>query len=106
MPDHPWYLGMLGRATQAHRMAVTDLVRSPGFGQWGNILAQELVTAVEEKRYEAFIFDGNDYELQLPAFKTNYMLVESNLSGSVLHPLTGMDRRPRLLYVRRTPPEK
>jgi len=38
MSDHPWYLGMLGRATQAHRMAVKDLVRSPGFGQWGEIL--------------------------------------------------------------------
>jgi len=102
MSDHPWYLGMLGRATQAHRMAVKDLVRSPGFGQWGEILGQDMVAEVKEKRYEAFILDAEDYEMQLPGFKTNYMLVESNLSESVFHPVTGLDRRPTLLYVRRT----
>jgi hypothetical protein len=102
MPDHPWYLGRLGKATQAHRMAVADIVRSTGFGHWEEIVGQEMVTAVTEKRYEALILDVEDYELGVPAFSTNYKLVESNLSGSVFHPVTGSDRRPSLLYVRRT----
>jgi len=102
MPDHPWYLGKLGKATQAHRMAVIDIARSSGFAQWGEILAREMVTAVAEKRYDAFILDVADYELLVPEFNTNYKLVESNLSGSEFHPVTGLDRRPSLLYVRRT----
>ena len=102
MSDHPWYLGTLSKATQAHKMAVVDILRSSGSEKWKQTLEQELVTAVEEKKYEAFLVDLEDFELQVPGFKSNYKLVESNLSGSAFHPVTGWDRRPTLLYVRRT----
>lgn len=100
--DHPWYSGNLNKPTQAQDMAVRDILRASGPGQWKQVLTQDMATRVAEKRYEAFIVDFKEFALRVPDFETHYELVDSNLSGSAFHPVTGWDRRPTYLYVRRT----
>ena len=101
LSDHPWYSANLNKPSQAQDMAVRDILRASGSGQWKQILGQDMATAVAEKRYEAFIVDFKEFVLRVPDFETHYELVESNLSGSAFHPVTGWDRRPTYLYVRR-----
>jgi hypothetical protein len=61
-----------------------------------------MATAVAENKYEAFIVDSKEFILRVPDFETHYELVNSSLSDSVFHPVTGAVRRPTYLYVRRT----
>ena len=102
MSAHPWYLGKLNKPTQAHDMTMSDILRVSGSDQWKQALQKEMGIAVAEKRYEAFIVDFKNFVLRPPDFSVYYELVESNLSGSALHPVTGWNRKPTYLYVRRT----
>lgn len=100
--DHPWYSGNLNKPSQAQDMAVRDVIRASGSGQWKQVLEQDMATAVAEMRYEAFIVDFKEFVLRVPDFEAHYELIEANLSGSAFHPVTGWDRRPTYLYVKRT----
>ncbi|MCB0208466.1 MAG: glycosyltransferase family 39 protein [Anaerolineae bacterium] len=102
LADHPWYLGTLNKPTQAQYMAIIDIFRASESEQWQETLVQELTTAVVERRYEAFIIDSKEFVMQVPNFENYYELVESNLSRNAFHPVTGVNRRPTYLYVRRT----
>ncbi|MCB0190798.1 MAG: glycosyltransferase family 39 protein [Anaerolineae bacterium] len=102
LSDHPWYLGNLNKPTQAQYMAVIDIFRASDSEQWKQTLIQELTTAVVENRYEAFIIDSKEFVMQAPDFENYYELVESNLSRNAFHLVTGANRRPTYLYVRRT----
>jgi len=105
LSDHPWYLGSLNKPTQAHDMAIRDILVAPGSWQWKQALAQDMATAIAEKRYEAFIVDFREFVLRVPDFEDHYELAEADLSGGAFHPVTGWDRRPNYLYVRRTVPK-
>ena len=102
LSDHPWYSRNLNKPSQAPDIAVTDILRAFGSGKWKQVLEQDMATAVAEKRYEAFIVDFKEFALRVPDFETHYELVASNICGSAFHPVTGWDRRPTYLYVRRT----
>jgi hypothetical protein len=106
LSDHPWYLGKLKKPTQAHDMAVRDILRSSGSERWKNYLQHEMTTAITEKRYEAFIVDMKDFKLRAPDFDSHYALAESNLSRHLFHQMTSWDRKPTYLYVKRTDPHK
>ena len=60
--------------------------------------------AVTGGKYEAFVVDFEEFTLRPPEFDNYYQLVDSNLSGDVFQPLTGWDRTPSYLYVRRFAP--
>jgi hypothetical protein len=102
LSDHPWYSRNLNKPSQAPDIAVTDILRASGSGKWKQVLEQDMATAVAEKRYEAFIVDFKEFALRVPDFEAHYELVASNICGSAFHPVTGWDRRPTYLYVRRT----
>jgi hypothetical protein len=99
--DHPWYLEMIGKPMQAQEMAIMDVLRASGSGQWGRHLEQEMAMAVAEGRYAAFVVDFRDFSLRVPDFDDHYELVDTNLSGDSFRMVTGFDRHPRHLYVRR-----
>jgi hypothetical protein len=102
LSDHPWYLERLNKPSQAQDMAVRDILQGSESGQLKQILEQDMSDAVADKRYEAFIVDFEDFSLRVPDFETHYELVDSNLGGRDLRPVTGSARRPTYLYVRRT----
>jgi hypothetical protein len=102
LSDHPWYTGYLNKPVQAQDMAVRDILRWSGDEQWKQILEHEMAAAVEEERYEAIIVDFKNFSLRPSNFDAHYKLVESNLCEDAFQPLTGWDRMPRYLYVRRT----
>jgi hypothetical protein len=105
LSDHPWYLKIVNKPAQAQGMAVMDVLRGSKSGRSGQlkrILEQDMVAAIARKRYDAFIVDVKHFALRVPDFEAHYELVDSNLSGSAFHPVTGADRRPTYLYVRRT----
>ena len=99
--DHPWYLRMLGRPSQAQDMAIIDVVRASGSGEWRQILEGDMARAVAEERYAAFVLDFEQFTLRPPDFDARYQLVDSNLSEDHFRMVTGYDRHPRYLYVRR-----
>lgn len=99
---HPWYLEKADKPSQAQDMAVRDILRASDTGFWSRRLRREMAAAVEGGRYEAFIVDFKDFELRPADFEAHYRLESSNLSGEALHPVTGWDRRPTYLYVRRS----
>jgi hypothetical protein len=101
LPDHPWLLGSLNMPTQAQEMAVRDIFRSAGSNQQKQMLEQEMKTALAEKRFEAVIVDFKNFSMRPSDFETHYELVNSNLTGSAFHPVTGGDRKPMYLYVKR-----
>ncbi len=98
---HPWYLSNANKPTQAQEMAILDIIRASQSGQLGHALRTEMDTAIVEGRYEAFIIDAQDFILRVPSFDTHYQLAESNLGGGAFHPVTGWDRSPTYLYVKR-----
>ena len=99
--DHPWYLRMIGKPTQAQDMAIIDVLRAPGSGQWKQLLERDMARAIAEGRYEAFVVDFEEFSLRVPDFDARYELADANLSGSFFRMVTGYDRHPRYLYVRR-----
>jgi hypothetical protein len=99
--DHPWYLQMIDKPTQAQEMAIFDVVRASGSAQWRQLLEGEMAAVVAEGRYAAFVFDFQDFPHRVPGFGDHYELVDADLSGDAFRTVTGWDRRPRFLYVRR-----
>jgi hypothetical protein len=102
LPDHPWLLGSLNKPTQAQEMAVRDIYRAADSNQQKQMLERDMEAAIAENRFEAFIVDFKNFTMRSRDFEARYELVNSNLSGSAFHPVTGGDRRPMYLYVRRS----
>ncbi len=105
LSDHPWYTEKLHKPSQAQTQAVLDILLASGSGPWKQALAREMAAAVAARRYEAFIVDSQEFALRTPAFDAAYELAESNLCGNAFHPVTGCDRKPTCLYVRRPAPQ-
>jgi Dolichyl-phosphate-mannose-protein mannosyltransferase len=99
--EHPWYAGLVGKPTQAQDVALLDVVRASASGEWRQRLEQEMADAVRSGRYAAFVVDFPVFTLRPPDFEAHYELVDSSLSGDAFRMMTGYDRRPSLLYVRR-----
>lgn len=104
LSDHPWYLEELGKTSQAQDMAMRDIMRASGAGEWKERLSQEMAAAIDQRRYEAIIVDFKNFTLRPADFEEKYDLVDPNLSGGVFHPVAGWDRFPSYLYVRRASP--
>lgn len=104
LSDHPWYLEVLDKPSQAQDMALRDIVRASEVGEWKQTLKQEMAAAVGQGRYEAFIVDFRNFTLRPPNFEEHYDLVEMDISGGLFHPVAGWDRSPTYLYVRRSEP--
>ena len=102
MPEHPWYLGRLNKPTQAHRMALADILRAPKSAEWKRALEQEMANAIASGIYDAVVMDTKHFNLPLPEFERHYELVASNLSGNAFFPVTGAQFRPNYLYVARS----
>lgn len=102
LSGHPWYAQRMNKPSQAQDMAVLDIMRASGSEQWKQKLAQDMINAVSEKRYEAFIVDHKQFILRPRNFDKNYQLIDTNLSGDAFHPVAGSDFRPSFIYVRRT----
>jgi len=100
--DHPWYLLKQNKPAQAQDCTIWDILRATGTEQWQSNLQQQMATAVAERRYEAFIVDNEDFRLRVPDFEMYYKLADSNLSGKVFLPVTGWERKPTCLFIRRT----
>jgi hypothetical protein len=102
LSDHPWYLGRVNRGTQAHDMALRDVLRGPAGERWKAALEHTMAAAVAREKYDAFIVDLEDFTLRVPDFEKHYRLVDSHLTGDAFYPVTGRpDRKPTYLYVRR-----
>jgi hypothetical protein len=99
---HPWYLEKLGKPSQAQDMAVRDVLRASDAGLWKQALRREMAAAVADQRYDAFIVDFEDFKLRPADFEEHYELGASDLSGDAFYPVTGWDRRPSYLYLRRS----
>ena len=104
---HPWYLHMLGKPTQAQDVAITDILRALEANEWKQRLADEMQAAVATGKYEAFVVDFTAFTLRPPDFDKYYELAESNFAnGGVFCMMTGWDRTPTYLYVRRSDAQK
>ena len=99
--DHPWYSQMIGKPTVAQDMAVMDVVRASRSTQWRQGLERDMAVAVAEGQYAAFVLDFDEFSLRPPEFDARYVLADDDLSGDSFRLVTGWDRRPRFLYVRR-----
>jgi hypothetical protein len=101
--DHPGYLVALGRPPQAQDNALRDVLRADRGGRWSVALRESLRVAVAERRYAAFVTDFADFPLRPEGFEERYALADSALTGAAFRPVTGWDRRPTYLWVRRAP---
>jgi len=102
LSDHPWYAGDMDKPTQAQDMAVRDILRASDSEEWKRLLEEAMAAAIVEQKYAALIVDFEDFPLRVPDFEVYYELVDSGLSGDAFLPVTGWDRKPAYLYVRRT----
>jgi len=100
-PEHPWYLTEVGKPRQAHDMSVYDVVTGSRSSDLEAGLRADLSAAVASERYVAFVLDGDTFVLRPPDFDAHYVKVDGNLTGTDFLPVTGMQRKPSSLFVRR-----
>lgn len=101
LADHPWYLEKAGKPIQAQDMAVRDILRVGIADKWKKILVADMEKAVEEQKYDAFILDWKEFPLRVPDFEEHYRLVDSNLCRGEFRPVSGVEKKPTFLYVKR-----
>jgi len=102
LPDHPWYAVAAGKAPRAQMMGIGDVIRARGSEVVAESLRDELRLDVDQERYAAFVVDTEQFLLRPEDFERHYRLVDAQLTSAAFLPLTGMQRAPRLLFIRRS----
>ena len=102
---HPWYTGDLGEPVHAHEVALRDILRATGTSTWRDALEREMAAAIAARRFDAVVTDFLDFPLRPPDFDSHYELLAQDLSRGDLRMVTGWDRRPSYLFVKREPPD-
>ena len=99
--NHPWYLAMEGKPTNAFECPIWDIHRDKGTQNWQK-MTQQMKTAIETQKYDAFILYQDQWELFTPIFYQYYRLEDSNLSGDAFTPVAGSPFKPTHLYVKKS----
>lgn len=102
-PDHPFYLFLIGKESQAQSMAISDFINSKTKTEYKNKLLKEISNRIKNKYYEALIFDRKDFLLRIfeKEIYENYNLVDSNLTGNFFVPVTGGPNKPTFLFLKK-----
>lgn len=102
-PDHPFYLFLIGKESQAQSMAISDFIYSKTKIEHKNQLLKSVSDRLKDKYYEALIFDRQDFLLKIfeKEIYDNYNLVDSNLTGNSFMPATGGPNKPTFLFLKK-----
>lgn len=102
LPDHPYYLIMAGKDFQAHTMAISDFLNSSNLKIYKSKLIKKLNNDFKDQKYDALVFSSSskDFFSKFTNFQKYYKLVNSNLTGNNLNPLTGAENKPTYLFIK------
>lgn len=101
VPYHPYYPVMAGKPALAHDMAVTDVLRAGG-SEGADLLTAGFVNAFDSRRFDAVVLDEPWFFQE--ALDSNYYRAELPMifrEEGAFVPVTGMETRPSILYLRR-----
>ncbi len=109
LPNHTTLTDMAGKPTHAHLGMMWDIFRAddPNANQTLAPLKQEILTALETRRFEAVILDDTEQTMLLDFYKPfmqtleeNYTYLKPAIPGGGLIPVVGYKTRPHSIYIR------
>ena len=102
IPYHGYLATQAGKSPQAHWMAVSDVLISTRAGEVRIALQREVEDAILQQKYDLIVLSSRPFP-DFPPITESYAEKGPALTDRrALWPLTGMPRRPEILYTPRT----